>query len=82
MTRQQCIEAALLLDKRFLTPCAAIQSPNGLGHAHLRWMVFKIVHGHVEGKAEAWLGYIQGVLVATDAATLDEMKMINRLAKQ
>ena len=38
----------------------------------------KIESGEVTGeKAHRWLGYLQGVLVATGGTSLEEMKMVN-----
>lgn len=48
------------------------------GKDHLNEMVDKIESGEVAGeKAHRWLGYLQGVLVATGGTSLEEMKMVN-----
>lgn len=46
--------------------------------AHLRSMLDRMTPGQSEGKRNRWLGYAQGVLVALSAATLDEVKDINK----
>lgn len=49
-----------------------------ISEEHLLHTVEKICTGEVSGeKAHRRLGYIQGVLVAYNAATLDEMKKVN-----
>lgn len=46
--------------------------------SHLNFMIDEIVSGRVAGeKSHRWLGYMQGVLVATGSATLEEMKSVN-----
>lgn len=48
------------------------------GRDHLRYMIEEIESGRVAGeKSHRWLGYLQGVLVATGAATLEEVKLTN-----
>jgi hypothetical protein len=48
------------------------------GKDHLYAMIDKIESGEVAGeKAHRWLGYLQGVLVATGGTTLEEMKLVN-----
>lgn len=82
MNLQQCIAAANDTDKRFLEPycdCPA-RAESGLGYAHLRWMVQQIGAGMSQDKAMRWLGYIQGVLVATGDADLQEMKELSMRA--
>lgn len=49
-----------------------------IGRDHLHYMIDEIEAGRVAGeKAHRWLGYLQGVLVAFGAATLEEMKETN-----
>lgn len=49
---------------------------------HLRWMLTGIMNKSVAGeKAHRWIGYVQGVLVAYNAASLEEMKRINAEGK-
>jgi hypothetical protein len=49
------------------------------GINHLNYMIDEIVEGgQSEGKANRWLGYLQGVLVATGVATLSQMKDVNK----
>lgn len=48
------------------------------GKDHMRDMIHAIESGIVSGeKAHRWLGYLQGVLVATGGCTLQEMKDLN-----
>ncbi len=55
----------------------------GTGNDHLRGMLRRMEHRHLSdemsyGKMCRWLGWAQGVLVARGAATLEQMKDINR----
>lgn len=51
------------------------------GKDHLGDMVRKIDREQVTGeKAHRWLGYIQGVLVSSGSATLDQVKEANKAA--
>ncbi len=44
---------------------------------HLNWMLCQICTGPVSGgKAQRWIGYVQGVLVAKGHMTLDELNEI------
>jgi hypothetical protein len=48
---------------------------------HLLYMCDELVHERVTGEqAHRWLGWIQGVCVARDIATLDECKDINHVS--
>lgn len=48
-------------------------------HSHLMWMLEQIEEEKVTGeKAHRWIGYIQGVLVACEVTTVEEMKALNR----
>jgi hypothetical protein len=48
---------------------------------HALWMLGEIESGRIEGnKAQRWLGYAQGLLVALDLVDLHEMKEANRAA--
>lgn len=48
------------------------------GRDHLHYMIDEIASGRVSGeKSHRWLGFLQGVLVATGTVTLKEMKQIN-----
>lgn len=52
---------------------------NGCTNEHLTFMIDSMVSGAVSGeKAHRWLGYLQGVLVATGAASLEQMKDVNK----
>jgi hypothetical protein len=75
----QCIVAAKDIDAKYLEPYCDCpdRGATGLGYAHMRWMVQQIDSGMSQDKAMRWLGYIQGVLVATGEVSLDEMKEAN-----
>lgn len=63
----------LYIDKSTAPECHA-----EFGKDHLRDMINAIESGSISGeKAHRWLGYLQGVLVATGGCTLDEMKTLN-----
>lgn len=48
------------------------------GRDHLHYMISEIESGRVVGeKSHRWLGFLQGVLVACGAATLEQMKLTN-----
>jgi hypothetical protein len=50
---------------------------------HAMWMLEEIISGRVTGnKAQRWLGYAQGLLVAHGRAILAEMKSANRRASE
>lgn len=56
------------------------QGGTDAGWEHLNYMINEIEkHNMSEGKSNRWLGYIQGVLVASGAASLGEMKNVNRM---
>jgi len=47
--------------------------------AHLIYMIKEMGKGEMsEGKVNRWLGYIQGVMVATGNMTLEEVKTHNK----
>ena len=49
------------------------------GKNHLHYMLSKIVSGEISGtKAHRWLGYVQGVIVFSDGATLEQLKKLNK----
>lgn len=53
----------------------------GCNYSHLADMYSRIVAEpqlYSEGKLNRWLGWIQGVVVATDFGTLEQMKEINK----
>jgi len=48
------------------------------GKDHLNWMVSQILYNFVQGeKAHRWIGWIQGCLCMSGAASLEELKNIN-----
>ena len=67
-------------DNLKINPCA---SPDWASHpGHLAWMCQTAIHdlipnGRIE-KAMRWLGFIQGVLVAKNYYTLEEVKSHSR----
>jgi len=72
--------AALTLDE-IEGQVVAERRPSGKGVEHARWMLNGILSGYVEQeKAHRWLGYAQGIIVGSNAATLDEMKAANKRA--
>lgn len=52
--------------------------PPGVDFAHLESMVERADPAFSEGKVNRWLGYMQGVLVATGTLTLDQCKAIKK----
>ena len=59
------------------------RSDEGNTPAHALWMLGEIASGNVVGnKAQRWLGFAQGVLVALNLAHLHEMKGANRTASE
>ncbi len=55
------------------------RDPNGKTLAHARWMLNGISVGYIQfEKAHRWLGYAQAIIVSHGAATLDELKDINK----
>jgi hypothetical protein len=54
----------------------------GLSIDHLRDMRSRITPDFSRGKLGRWLGWAQCAVVATEVATLDDMKEINRAASQ
>lgn len=54
---------------------------SGMSVNHAAWMLQGIASGYVQHeKAHRWLGYAQGLLVVHGAATLEQMKEVNRNA--
>lgn len=80
MTLTDCLAAAKEIDRLYLeTNCLkAERNERGLSYEHLRWMVLEMHNGMSIGKAMRWLGYIQGVLVATAVCTLEDMKNLSK----
>jgi hypothetical protein len=51
------------------------------GKDHLRYMLVKMIEGEIEGeKAHRWLGWVQGCVCVGGGASLEELKMVNKLA--
>lgn len=84
MNLQQALVAVRAIDTLYLAPTGleSEQRADGLGEAHLRWMVQAMHNNMPEAKVMRWLGYIQGVLVAEGKATLAEMKHISMKASK
>jgi hypothetical protein len=80
MTRDQALVAALEISQTYLQGERAVRDPRGISMTHLRWMVEQMTWDMSENKTMRWLGYVQGVLVSRGAATLDEMKDVNKRA--
>ena len=56
------------------------RDPEGKTVAHAYWMLQGIAQGYIQHeKAHRWLGYAQGIIVAWNEGTLDEMKLANKL---
>lgn len=54
----------------------------GVDMDHLQSMYDRVVSSDIqfsEGKLGRWLGYMQGVLVANQCCTLEEMKELNQV---
>lgn len=46
---------------------------------HLVWMLNGIIQGYVQHeKAHRWIGFVQGVLLAQEMASVADLKKINR----
>lgn len=74
-------KAALLTGLEIYTSKAE-EGDSPVGKSHLFEMTSKIISGQVTGeKAHRWLGYIQGVLVASGSVTLEQVKKINKRCK-
>lgn len=84
MRREHCAEAARLTlaaveeglhSDRLPAPA---RDPEGNTLAHMVWMREEMSRGdQSDAKANRWLGYIQGWLVAMGLATLDDCKKTN-----
>lgn len=62
----------------FIQQSSAPEHNKEFGKDHLHDMIQALESGAVSGeKAHRWLGYLQGVLVATGGCTLDDMKTLN-----
>ena len=47
--------------------------------SHLKWMLNEIASGEMDdGKANRWLGFVQGVLVMRNLTTVDEERNFTR----
>lgn len=87
MNQRQAIDVALALKKRYFDVPPereeGSQILEGTAPGHLSWMVDTMLADEgimSEGKTMRWLGYIQGVLVHAQQATLNEMKEASRKA--
>jgi len=57
------------------------RNEKGIGLQHAAWMLTEIVEKRITGeKAHRWLGYAQGLLVADNAASLNDCKYSNVFA--
>jgi hypothetical protein len=68
-----------LVDERDMAYCE-FETPE-VNYSHLQDMLQRIENDpsqFSEAKLGRWLGYVQGVIVATDYGTLEEMKQINK----
>jgi hypothetical protein len=79
MTRANCHAAAVEIARNYIPSIGPGERRNdGLGWDHLLWMVDAMADPEMsDAKANRWLGYIQGAMVWSRCATLDEMKEIN-----
>lgn len=68
-------------DYELTSPLAPVRDPKApTAPLHLAWMLYQAPLFHAEGKIEKanrWLGYVQGVLITCNAASLDELKRAN-----
>lgn len=72
-------ETLILAQERGMDTCD-VQIEGG-SYDHLRSMYDRLKvdpESFSEGKRNRWLGWMQGVVVATDFGTLEEMKEINK----
>ena len=52
---------------------------DGRSSHHAAWMLQGIAFGYIQhDKAQRWLGYAQGILVANGVVTLTAMKRVNK----
>lgn len=79
MTHEQAVIAGNTIKNRFLLNYISEKGTTGLSRSHLVWMIEQLP-SLTNNKAMRWLGYIQGVLVALEIATLDDMKQISKEA--
>ena len=57
----------------------AKRDDHGQSTDHARWMLKGIADGYIQHeKAHRWLGYAQGILVASDLVQLSDMKAANK----
>lgn len=73
--------AAITLERLGQHAPAARRSEEGNTTEHAIWMLNGIIAGYIQhDKAQRWLGYAQGVLVADGMITLDGCKTANKEA--
>lgn len=80
MNKEQAIEAAQEIDKRYLQPNCPLQykTNDGFNMVHIRWMIEEMRRGKMdENKTMRWLGYIQGIMVGRFGVPLEEMKELS-----
>ncbi len=57
----------------------SVRDLKGQSVGHAVWMLSGIILGYIQdAKAHRWLGYAQGILVAQNKTTLEDVKNINR----
>ena len=72
---QSTLELLRVRDKS-VYPC---RDSEGRNIQHAVWMLDGIILGYIQAeKAQRWLGYVQGLLIALNKLTLDDAKSINR----
>lgn len=77
MTKEGAVACATALREKYFA-CRPEPSASGTSAGHLSFMVEKMMAGMSQDKTMRWLGYIQGCLVYSGLATLDEMKEISK----
>lgn len=78
MNREACVKAANEMCIVYLGDICMAKSATGNNPAHIRWMTIEMEKESMsDDKANRWLGYIQGWMVANDYATLEDCKIVN-----
>ncbi len=75
------VKAAARMTEDFVRYLTAESTCQAVSAEHLRDMLTKIQSGEISGeKAHRWLGWVQGVLCARGAGSLEEFKAVNHQA--
>lgn len=62
-----------------IQPQVICMSDPGTSYAHLRWMLSELMKGEMEsGKANRWLGFVQGIMVERRLIKVSEERDFTR----